>query len=95
GRHRGRIPERELAFMQLHLGAAMRRHGYEPEPVRLSVAGRARFVAFDWPNQAARMVTWQAVEGLQQRFPRLVPRRPGSRMRVEPAPAPELTGGAA
>jgi hypothetical protein len=95
GRYRGRIPERELAFMQLHLGAAMRRHGYEPEPVRLSAGSRARFVALDRPNQAVRMAAWRAVEEAQQRFPRVVPRRPGSRMRVEPAPAAELTGGAA
>ncbi len=88
GGYRGAIPERELAFMQLHAGRAMRRHGYELEPLHLSAAERARFVAFDWPNQAVRMAAWQGVETLQQRFPRLVPRRPGSRMIVEPAGEP-------
>jgi hypothetical protein len=30
-----------------------------------------------------RMATWRAVEELQQRFPRLVRRRPGSRMIID------------
>lgn len=98
GGFRGRIPERELAFIQLHAGTAMRRHGYELEPLHLSARERARFVAFDWPNQAVRMTAWQGVETLQQRFPRVVPRRPGSRMIVEPAaaqPVERAAGGAA
>ncbi|MGZ4149525.1 MAG: sulfotransferase, partial [Actinomycetota bacterium] len=98
GGYRGRIAERELAFMQLHAGDAMRRHGYELEPLHLSAGDRARFVALDWPNQAVRMAAWRGVEGLQQRFPRLVPRRPGSRMIVKPAGpdrAAEPAGGTA
>jgi hypothetical protein len=83
GRHRGRVPDRELAFIQLHAGRAMRSHGYRPEPIHLGPAGRLRFGLVDWPNQAARMVAWRLVEEGQQRFPRVVPRRPGERMIVD------------
>jgi sulfotransferase family protein len=85
GGYRGTVPPAELAFIQLHAGRRMRRYGYEPEPIRLGVGGRARFVAIDWPGQAARMAAWRGQETLQQRFPRLVPRRPGAKMIVEPA----------
>ena len=84
GRFRGNVPGAELAFMQLHAGRRMRRYGYAPSPVRLSARDRARFALAEWPNQAARMGAWRAVEELQQRFPRRFGRSPGQRMRVEP-----------
>jgi hypothetical protein len=83
GGHRGRIAAGELAFMQVHAGAKMRAYGYTPDRHVLSPAGRVRFTLFDWPNQMVRMATWRAVEELQQRFPRLVRRRPGSRMIID------------
>lgn len=86
GRFRGRIPPRELAFMQLHAGRSMRRFGYEPEPVHLPPRDRAAFVAYEWPRQAARMVAWRGREELEERFPTRVKRVPGSRMIVEPPP---------
>jgi hypothetical protein len=85
GRYREAIAPRELAFIQLHAGRAMRRHGYETDPIRLGVRGRARFVTVDWPNQAVRMVGWRGVDAARRRFPRLVPHRPGARMIVAPA----------
>jgi hypothetical protein len=89
GRFRGRIPPRELAFMQLHAGRMMRRHGYDPEPQHLSWRDRAAFVGYEWPRQAARMAAWRGVEELQERFPTRVARVPGSRMIVEEPTARE------
>jgi hypothetical protein len=86
GRHRGRIPPRELAFMQLHAGRRMRAFGYEPDPVHLGARGRAAFVAYEWPRQMARLVAWRGTEELQVRFPTRVSRVPGSRMIVDDVP---------
>ena len=83
GGYQGRVPRAELAFMQLHAGRRMREYGYRPDRGLLTAAEWARFPVVDWPNQMARMVTWRTVEELQQRFPRLVRRRPGRRMIVE------------
>ena len=83
GRFRGAVPDAELAFIQAHAGAGMRRYGYEPVPVRMPLAGRMRYRIVDWPSQSSRGVAWSAVEAAQQRLPRLVPRRPGRRMIVE------------
>jgi hypothetical protein len=71
GSFRGRVGPRELAFLQLHTGGAMRAYGYHPDPVGLTPAQWARFAALDWPGQAARMVAWRAVEALGQRLPAL------------------------
>jgi len=92
GRHRGRLDPAELAFVQRYAGAMMRRHGYEPEPLALTTRQRLRFALVDEPDQLARMAAWRLVEELQQRFPRAVPRRPGTRM-VAPAPAPSAASG--
>ena len=83
GRHRGRVDPGELAFIQLHAGRLMRAHGYAPDPQVLSQAGHLRFALRDWPDQAARMAAWRVREELEQRLPRVVPRRPGERMRVD------------
>jgi hypothetical protein len=82
GRYRGRIPKGELAFLQLAAGRRMREHGYAPEPVELTAAERARFVLADLPSQTSRLAAWRAIEAAQQWFPRVVRRRPGTRMVV-------------
>jgi len=84
GRFRGRVPRNEVAFIQLHARGAMHAYGYAPEPLGRSLGERARFAIVDWPSQFARMVTWRAVEGAQQRFPRIVGRKPGKRMILDP-----------
>ncbi len=86
GNHRGRIPVPELAFIQLHAGRRMRRFGYELEPIVMTTAERVRFALTDWPDQFFRMATWLSVEWGQQHLPRLVPRRFGARMLVDPLP---------
>jgi len=83
GRFRHRVSKRELAFIQLHLWRRMRAYGYSPEPLHLSLPEWALFVAFDWPNQLLRMVAWEAVEALQQRFPAYVGRKPDPRRVVD------------
>lgn len=85
GRFRGRVPMAELEFMQRRAGRRMTRHGYDLEPVELSRWRSARFPVVDWPSQMTRMVAWRATEELQQRVPRVVRRRPGRRMIVDPA----------
>lgn len=79
GRFRGRVPDHEIAFMQLHAGDLMDNHGYERVPA--GTAEPWRF-AVAWADQAARMVAWRGIEGLQERFPRIVRRTPGDRMLV-------------
>jgi hypothetical protein len=76
GGYRGRIPERELAFMQGRLGSRMRRHGYEIDEIRLSPMERLRYAAVDLPLNFVRMHTWQGLETVQHRAPRLFGRNP-------------------
>lgn len=85
GRFRGRVPVAELAFIQGRAGRCMARHGYEREPVPLGTWGRVRYAVTEWPIQMGRLFAWRTVEALQQRLPRLVHRKPGRRMIVEPA----------
>lgn len=84
GRGHTNVPRHELAFLQLQLGRRMRAHGYDPVPVRMSRRERIRFALRDWPDQVGRMAAWRVVEELQQRVPRIVPRRPGREMWVDP-----------
>lgn len=83
GRFRGPVPRRELAFIQLHAGRLMRRYGYRPDELHLSVSAWARFSTLDWPSQLARMVAWRSFEALRQRFPTLLPRTPDRRTIVD------------
>ncbi|HXG39602.1 MAG TPA: sulfotransferase [Candidatus Limnocylindrales bacterium] len=87
GQWRGRIPARELAFLQAWAGRRMRAFGYPLEPVRLGLLERLRYVALDWPVNGARMAFWLAREAIHQRFPRWLGRTPRPRMRVGSEPA--------
>lgn len=82
GGFQGAISAPELAYIQNHAGEGMRRHGYELAPVDMSRQERLRYRFVDSPNQSMRRLAWATVETAQQRFPRLVPRRPGQRMIV-------------
>lgn len=84
GRHRGRIPAAEQAFLELALGHMMRRHGYAVDGVVMPARAKLAYWLQDVPDQAARLAAWRAIEEAQQRFPARVHRRPGSRMIVEP-----------
>jgi hypothetical protein len=58
----------------------MGRLGYELEPISLSLKERVRYETRTRPANLARMTAWLLVESLQQRFPRLVRRRPSEAM---------------
>lgn len=88
GRYRQVVPRRELMFMQGRLAERMRAYGYTPEPLRPTLGERVSFWALEWPSQSSRMTAWRMVEWFQQRFPSVVPRRPGSRMIVDPEERP-------
>jgi hypothetical protein len=79
GRFRGAVPPHEIAFIQLHARRLMRKHGYAPDRIDLSVSAWVRFVVLGWPSQEARMVTWRGVEALQQHLPNVVGRKPDRR----------------
>jgi hypothetical protein len=79
GRYRNAVPRHEVVFMQLHAHRLMRKYGYAPDHVDLSLREWAQFVAVWWPSQAARMLTWRGLEVLQQRLPSVAARRPDPR----------------
>lgn len=95
GGYRGKVPQWELAFMQLYAGRKMKRYGYTPEPLALSLPERLRFALGTWPNQTARLVAWLMVEAGQQHFPAWLGRKPGQRMILDdpfqPAKQLEIT----
>lgn len=80
GLFRYRIPPRETAFIQAQTGRLMKEYGYDLVNCELTPWDRFAFVAYEYPNQAARMLAWRGIEMVQQRFPRQLGRRPGSRM---------------
>lgn len=84
GRYRGRIGDRELAYIQAATRRGMAALGYEADTVPMTAAARLRYVTVERANQTARRAAWLLVEALQQALPRVVPRRPGSRMYVPP-----------
>lgn len=84
GRYRGKVSPTELAYIQAHAGKGMRRYGYERAQVEMGRGERLRYALFDSPDQSLRRLAWRVVEESQQRLPGLVPRRPGSRMALDP-----------
>jgi hypothetical protein len=83
GGFRGKVPLREIAFMQLQAGRKMRAHGYEPDPLYFSSKDWLTFALSTWPNQMVRLGAWLGVELLQQYLPGWVGRKPGQRMIIE------------
>ena len=67
GRYRGRVPARELAFIQLHAGRAMEALGYRRERLQLTPGQTLRFALADWPPNFARMLAWRAREAVLHR----------------------------
>lgn len=80
GLFRGRIPERELAFMQLCAGRSMRMYGYPPEPLHLTPRDWLHFAMVEFPLNLGKMWAWRSWEHCQHHLPRLVGRQPGRRM---------------
>lgn len=84
GRFRGRVPETELLFLQLHLGRTMKRHGYPVERIDLSPRNRLAFAARQWPSNYTRYLAWSAAETAHRRWPQRLGHQPGRRMQVDP-----------
>jgi hypothetical protein len=61
--------------MQSLAGRVMISHGYSLEPVRFTASERLRFYALGWPINLIRMLSWFALEMLQQSFPSRFRRR--------------------
>jgi hypothetical protein len=76
GRFRQHVPKMEIAFIQQYAKNEMGQFGYELEPIRFSLRERVQYETRTRPSNLARMTVWLTVETLQQRFPRLVSRRP-------------------
>ena len=84
GLFREGVPPREIAFIETQVGSLMERYGYE-RFADLSPSDRFAFIAYEWPNQAARMIAWWGVEMMQHHFPARFGRQPGPRMILEKA----------
>jgi hypothetical protein len=76
GGYRGRIPSRELVFMQDRLASRMRTHGYAPDPVPLALPERIRYTLVDLPMNLLRMHGWERFEAVQHRLPGVFGRTP-------------------
>jgi len=67
GRFRDDLSRREIAFIQLMEGRAMRTLRYEPAAVHMNVAERGRFIVGDVPVNVLRMVAWWVNITLRER----------------------------
>jgi hypothetical protein len=66
GRYRSTLTPRQVAFIQTCANRTMRTHGYEPDPVQLSVAQRVTFYATDLPLGSVRLAGWLAGRRISQ-----------------------------
>jgi hypothetical protein len=76
GRYRQNISRREIEFIQIFAGRAMRAFDYALEQLPWSPCERVRFYLIDLPNHLARMVSWRALEALHQSLPAYLGRAP-------------------
>lgn len=76
GVHRGRIPVRELAFLERRAAGLMRTFGYEPDSPPLQGYDRVRYLIGDLPLNAARMAIWKGRQAAAHLLPRIAGRRP-------------------
>jgi hypothetical protein len=63
GRPRAALSQREVAFVQSYAGRGMAAYGYQPRPLRLSLADRLLFYCLDLPANLARAAAWRTIEG--------------------------------
>ncbi len=62
GRFRKVLSQRDIAFMQGYARQAMLAHGYQPEPVQLSLRERIMFALIDWPANMVRILALRVIE---------------------------------
>lgn len=82
GTYRGRIPVRELRFLESRAAGHMRALGYELEHPRMTLVDRLRYGAVDLPLNLARMAAWNIRQLAAERFPRRFGKRPPAHHRV-------------
>ena len=76
GIYRGRIPPRELRFLESVAAADMRRVGYRPEGSAVVGVDRLRYAAWDLPLNAGRMAAWHLRDSAGRILPEVAGRRP-------------------
>ena len=82
GVHRGRVPTRELAFVEWRAGGEMARAGYELSGTRLSFADRLHLALVDAPLNEVRLRFWEVRTAMSRWMPRVAGRKPGARYLV-------------
>jgi hypothetical protein len=82
GSFHGRLPARELTFLEARAGNAMRHHGYTTEDVALKGIERLRYALVDLPLNLVRMKVWQLRNAAGRRLPAIAGRRPSARYLV-------------
>ncbi len=78
GTYRGRVPVRELRFLEARAATSMRGLGYELDRPTLGPADWLRYLAVDLPLNAARMAVWNLRQTAAERLPRRFGKRPPS-----------------
>lgn len=78
GRFRGRVPKREIAFMQTHAKRSLAAHNYALDSLPFSLIDHLAYWTVDWPANLGRMAAWYTKEVLQHKFPALMGRTPTS-----------------
>jgi hypothetical protein len=73
GRYRTVLSPRQIAFIQMIAGPALRRWGYEVDVPGLTFRDRLSFMTVDLPFELARLAAWRAHNGLRNRTGRPVP----------------------
>jgi hypothetical protein len=62
GRFRKVLSHRDIAFMQGYARQAMLAHGYQPDPVQLSLREGIMFALIDWPTNMVRIAALHVLE---------------------------------
>ncbi|MEO5986111.1 MAG: sulfotransferase [Candidatus Limnocylindria bacterium] len=80
GRYRSALGERQIAFIQLHAGRPMDRHGYASSKVKLSGLAALRYQLWDVPLNRGMMAAWR----LRELYHNLTGRTPSAHTMEEP-----------
>ncbi len=83
GTYREVLTDEEIAFLQRLARKQMKVLGYTIETLELPLASRLRYLFIDFPLNLGRMGAWLGRELLQQNFPAVFKRRPGTHMKVK------------
>ena len=73
GRYKDVLTPRQIAFIQAVAGRELVEHGYQVDPVPMSVGERLRFTAADRPYHRAVMAAWQTRSAFSSRRGQGVP----------------------